>query len=753
MLADQYTSERADMNAKRGFLVMIVPSATVFISSFCIMVLELVASRLIARHLGSSLYTWTAVIGVVLSGITIGNYIGGRVADRFQPRKALAVVFLLCSVACLTTIILNNLVGGWLFLWRLSWPMRVFSHVTTVFILPSVLLGTISPIVAKMALDRGLPRGRTVGDIYAWGAAGSIAGTFAAGYYLIAMMGTVLIVWVIGIVLSIMAIMYWVNFWPSYLWGCIFLGVMTMGIAPYDWAKESGRSLALRAQVSPSVIYEDESQYCHIAVVRLSEKPEIREFDQDKLEHSIINMEDISDLRYFYTKIYAAFTGGLSGGKDRLSVLVIGGGGYVYPRYVEAHWPGSRIDVAEIDPAVTEAAIQGFGLSRETTIRTINMDARNYVDDLFDKQSRGLGVQKYDFVYGDAVNDYAVPFQLVTKEFNDKIARLLTDDGVYMVNLIDIYDSGLFLGGVLDTLEETYPHVYVMAMKLSRQVRNTFVLAAAKKPLDVNRLISEYKAEKLELWILNDSEMRQLKQKSNGMVLTDDYAPVENLLAPVVRAGGRGILAVEYIKRAGNCEKQKEYKKSIAYYKAAAKVYPSVSVYSYSEMARLCALTGDMAEAAESLKKALEYNDSLDVKKNVATVHYNLAMTLLGLGESVQAREHLEKAVEGFKQELSENPNLHESWGCLGDVYATMGDFESASEAFAKAFSLDPANREYFESLLKALEYQGKYDVAIELLKNQIAAMKRYNAPTEAISQQQRHLKLLELNRSKPPSN
>ena len=148
---------------------LFVPCATVFVSSFCIMVLELVAGRIIARFLGSSLYTWTSVIGVVLAGITIGNYLGGRLADRFKPVRVLAVLFATCAGACLFTIIANNHIGNWTWLWQFNWPTRILLHVTTVFLLPSALLGTISPVVAKMALERGLPTGRTVGDIYAWG--------------------------------------------------------------------------------------------------------------------------------------------------------------------------------------------------------------------------------------------------------------------------------------------------------------------------------------------------------------------------------------------------------------------------------------------------------------------------------------------------------------------------------------------------------------------------------------------------------
>ena len=96
---------------------LFIPCATVFISSFCIMVIELVAGRIIARFLGSSLYTWTSIIGVVLAGITIGNYIGGRLADRFRTVKVLTLMFAACAAACIVIIGLNTLVGSWTWLW------------------------------------------------------------------------------------------------------------------------------------------------------------------------------------------------------------------------------------------------------------------------------------------------------------------------------------------------------------------------------------------------------------------------------------------------------------------------------------------------------------------------------------------------------------------------------------------------------------------------------------------------------------
>ena len=505
------------------YRALVIPSLTVFITSFCIMVLEIVAGRLTARHLGSSLYTWTSVIGVVLAGITLGNYIGGRMADRFQARKTLACLFAISSVTCVVIIILNNVVGEWTWLWKFNWPMRVFIHVLLVFLLPSTLLGTISPVVAKMALDRGLPTGRTVGSIYAWGAAGSIAGTFAAGYYLIAAMGTIAIVWIIAAVLVVMAILYCVRFWPLYIWAVMFCCVLVMGTAPWQWAKETGAGLALRKEPDKGIIYEDETAYCYVSVEQLSSTPDRRTFMQDKLKHSEIIMDDVLDLQYFYHDIYAAITGGLSADKDNLTVLVLGGGGYSFPRYVEKVWPGSQVDVAEIDPGVTEAAIQAFGLERDTSIRTFTMDARNYADALLEQELKSGLKTRYDFIYGDALNDYSIPYQLTTWEFNDKIAQLLTNDGVYMVNVIDIFDSGLFLGAIINTLEKTFPYVYVVTRgDLPRAARSTFVVIAAKQILDIDNLCAQYQRKSQNLWHLSESDMQALREKMGGRVLTDD---------------------------------------------------------------------------------------------------------------------------------------------------------------------------------------------------------------------------------------
>ena len=165
------------------------PHVVVFFSAACIMVIELVAGRLIARHLGSSLYTWTSIIGVVLAGMSIGNYTGGRMADRWRPSQFVGWLFLLASLTCLLTLVLNHVLAVHAPFDSMHWPARVFSSVLVVFMVPALVLGMISPAMAKMALERSDAVGTTIGSVYAWATVGSIVGTLATGFYLIAALG------------------------------------------------------------------------------------------------------------------------------------------------------------------------------------------------------------------------------------------------------------------------------------------------------------------------------------------------------------------------------------------------------------------------------------------------------------------------------------------------------------------------------------------------------------------------------------
>jgi predicted membrane-bound spermidine synthase/tetratricopeptide (TPR) repeat protein len=767
------------MNRVKDVLRMVVPSATVFFSSGCIMILELVASRLVARDLGSSLYTWTAIIGVVLSGIAVGNYLGGRIADRYHLRRALAVLFGLASGACVAVLVLNRLVGGWMWLWRLSWPTHVFVHVSLVFLLPSTLLGTIAPVVAKMALDKGLAAGRTIGDIYAWGAAGSIVGTFLAGFFLISTLGSTTIIWAIGAAMLVMAVLYWISCWAMYLWAMIFAALATMGMAPADWARGAGEAALLREPADPNVLYQDETPYCYVAVRQTSKRPDRRAFMQDKLKHSEIIMEDVTSLQYFYTRIYAGLTQGLIASKRNPRMMVIGGGGYAFPRYLKTRWPDSAVEVVEIDPGVTRAAMEAFGLERDTPIRTVNMDARNYVDQLLRRPGAGGAAVQYDFIYEDAINDYSVPFQLVTKEFNDKISRLLADDGVYVVNLIDTYDSGRFLGAVVGTLEETFPHVYVVTSRGDLpSLRDTFVVVAAKRSIEVESILTGYNKH-LKFWLLDETDMGRLRDKAGGFVLTDDYAPVENMLAPVVRQSAREILAHKVLDKARLLQEQgngglrearslllagrreesvagrrqgfASYERSVEQYERAMELNPSMSIKACNEIGMMRVEQEKPEEAMEAFRRAIAYHRTAGTEETaIASVYMNLGILLRRTGSVREGNGQLAEAIRWFRIELEENPNSVVAWERLGDALAITDDMKGASEAFSRAVTLEPGNLSHYEKLAKALERQTRYSEAIDVVRRQIKLLQDLGQ-RDLASQRRQYLELLEYRRAKQP--
>ncbi len=529
------------------------PHATVFVSSFCIMVIEVVAGRIVSRHLGASLYTWTSVIGVVLAGIAVGNFIGGIHADRRGARRTLATLFVFSSATCVGITTLNHQVGDWVFLWTMPWALRVGLHVAIVFLLPSVALGTISPVAAKMAIERSKHTGRTIGRVYAWGVVGSLAGTFAAGFWLIATFGTQAVLWAVAGVLAATALVYGAKSVHARAWAAAFLILVVFATGPWAWTKSLGERLALRDEIGDTVIWNDESQYSRIQVRRAPGEGDRRILLLDKLVHGSILMEQPYELQYGYERIYGAITQSFAGERDSLNTLQIGGGGYVFPRWVQHFFPASRTEVIEIDPAVTRAAVMAFGLPENHGFLVAHEDGRAYVQGLRERGRRGDASAPYDIIYNDVFNDYTVPYQLTTVDYFHELNALLSDEGLFLMNLIDIYEIGAFLGSIISTMEEVFDQVVVLsegrpaAEEASR--RKTYILVGLKRARDFSPIVAAYDP-RIGLSKLSASEMEFLRDAAGNRILTDDWAPVENLLAPVELRGSRELAVTMLVTRA-----------------------------------------------------------------------------------------------------------------------------------------------------------------------------------------------------------
>ncbi len=722
------------MSTLRSVGRLLVPGATAFVSSACIVILGLVATRLVARNLGASLYTWTAILGVGLAGLAIGNGLGARWADRYHVRRTLAVLFGLSSAACVLIVVLNNLLGRWLWLWQLSWPTHIFLHVSLVLLLPAILLGAINPVLAKMALERNLGLGHTVGAVYAWAACGGFAGVFLAGFWLIPHYGSIAIIWVIGAVLLGIALLYWISCWALYLWAIIFGALATMGMAPATWAQQGGMSVGLREVSDPNVVlYEDETAFSYIQVRRISDRPDRRAFQEDQRSPREIVIGDVANLQNFHAEVFAGLTQASAATDRPLTMLVMGARGYAFPQYLQATWPRERVEVVEVDPGVTEAAEAAFGLAPDTPIVTLHTDARNYLDRMIRANGPEFSAKRYDFIYGDATGG-AVPFCRVTKEFNDMVAQVLIDGGLYMIYATDTYEGGRFLGALVGTLEQTFACVRVIGSREELpSLTGSFVVAASSRPFDPEKLLRQYNAF-LPFRVLNETETSRLKEQAEHLVLTDDYAPVERLLTPVVRQGAREKLALRYLALARTLRQQGQTAQSVATYRQAMAVNPALSIRAYDAIASMCVEQNDLEGAVQALEGALDYQAAHELEQTaVAHVHRNLGILLRRLGHSAEARRHLTEAIKWFRVDLEQNPHSVVVWTSLAETLMLVGNRNGAAEAFGRAAELDPENVGCYEKWAKVLELERRYDEAIAVLRRQIALLKKLGQREEAM--------------------
>jgi predicted membrane-bound spermidine synthase len=489
----------------------------VFIASFCTMVIELVAGRIMAPYVGMSLYTWTSIIGVVLAGISIGAYVGGVLADRFPTPRTLGWLLFLSGLGALSISPLTEAVALWPL--QTSLMLRILIVTGAIFFLPSFLLGMISPVVVRLSLDRLERSGNVVGKIYAFSTLGSILGTFATGFFLISWMGTRNILLLMAAILIVSSPF----FGGAFLRKRIFL-VLFPVLVVFLW---SIHDQAFKKQRDENSYFYEETDYFTIELKQMAKDGRNLEVViLDNLIHSYVDLKDPFHLQYGYERVYAELVAWKAAAHPEFRALIIGGGGYTFPRYLEAKYPRAQIDVIEIDPRLTEIAYEHLALSPDTRIRSFNQDARWF---LMNFPERGV----YDFIFGDAYNDLSIPYHLTTKEFSMMIKFLLKPDGMLIANIIDHFQKGLFLPSYVRTLKEVFGQektCLVADSDFPDMGINTIIVAASAADYSW-RAVEKHSEGRC--FTLEPKELNRQFSSRPAVLLTDDHAPVDNLVAPI----------------------------------------------------------------------------------------------------------------------------------------------------------------------------------------------------------------------------
>ncbi|MGA7689476.1 MAG: fused MFS/spermidine synthase [Jiangellales bacterium] len=477
----------------------------VFLSSGAVLVLELSALRLLAPYLGLTLEMSTAVIGVALAAIAFGTWAGGRAADRTDPARALGP--LLVSGGVLTWLVLPAVRGLGEVVASHELSLVLLMAVVTLFV-PAALLSAVTPMVIRLEL-RDLDRtGSVVGRLSAVGTLGALLATFITGFVLFALVPTSRILIALGAVLVLVG---------------VALLVRQARVASLAVSGAAAVVVGALALVTPAAC-EVETRYHCASVVVDETQPSGRILVLDRLRHSYVDTDDPTHVEFAYVRALAAGIDTVYPSTDPLDVLHLGAGGMTMPRYLDQTRPGSTGQVLEIDEGALRLVRERIGPEPSGVAVTVG-DARV-----------GLAQQgdaAYDVVIGDAFGSVAVPWHLATREAVEQVARTLRPGGVYALNVIDQPPLALLRAQVA-TVASVFPHVVLVSRPttLGGETGGNAVLLASDAPLDVDRLAGLLDERDPRLGVLAGEPLRTFA--GAGPVLTDDLAPVDQLLTPYV---------------------------------------------------------------------------------------------------------------------------------------------------------------------------------------------------------------------------
>lgn len=375
---------------------------TTFIAGVSLMALEMNASRILSPYFGSSLFVWTSIIGVVLLALSLGYFVGGRVADRFHTSRGL--YWILFSIAAWLTFL--PLLGTQFLQMTLTFPasqVLVMSLVSTLllFFVPCTLMGMVSPYVLKLLNHEPKHLGRDAGLQSAVSTFGSLIGTFLPVLLTIPWLGTIRTTLLFAVVLGVTAIVG-LRWW----WGML---LVLVPVSFFIWGAPY--------LVNAYTVYASESQYNYLHVYDHGNARYLQ-IDDPRAVHSVYHPDTVITHNYWDYVALLPFH------QTTDSTLILGLAGGSISSLLHHYFPSMQITGVEIDPEVVRLGKEFFAIEFPE-LTTVTADAREYL--LRTKQS-------YDFVVLDAYHNLSLPVHLATTEFFGLIQSHLTADGTLAIN-------------------------------------------------------------------------------------------------------------------------------------------------------------------------------------------------------------------------------------------------------------------------------------------------------------------------------
>ena len=480
----------------------------VFISGAAVMVLEVLGSRVLSPYFGNTLFVWGSLIGVVLTGLSLGYTYGGKKADNNCSYRIFSMFIFIAGTYTLLITFLSSEIFQIILALNIGERFGPLLATISILGIPAFCLGAITPFSIKLSTESLKTIGRTAGNLYAISTAGGIVGTFATAFFLVPIFGVNTILFTISAILILSSIFGLANYFK-------FVAIFLIIFSIYS-----------NTAILPvaGVTYQKDTFY-HKLIVHDNSINNIRTLILDGNFHSAMDLNNPDRIVYEYVRYFHL---GFVFADNPKNVLFIGGGGFTGPKDFLKSYPNVKIDVVEIDKDVIQVGKDYFLVPEDERLQIINQDGRQYLSNTIDN---------YDIIILDAYDKSYVPFHLMTKEFHEIINEHLSDNGVFIANIITSLDgksSDLFRAEY-KTLDSVFPNVYVYPLSLNQEqmVQNVIIVAHKQDTRLQNKTIKQDYNLAFNILDFADDDYKKSIKIHDVPILTDNFAPVENFMNPL----------------------------------------------------------------------------------------------------------------------------------------------------------------------------------------------------------------------------
>lgn len=498
--------------------------AVVFLTGGCLLVIEVVATRILSPYFGNTIYTFSSVLGTVLASLSVGYAVGGRVADRHPEEKWFYWLVLLSG---LSVFMLIGIVAALLPLWAYDVPLVTGPLISSLilFVVPSVLIGMLSPYVITLQQKRrkDIGIGQVAGNVFFWSTLGSISGTLSAGFWLIPHLGvrttlcwTAGVLTFIGIAGILASTRKSLQHQTAMAATIIFAGICTFTL--------------LKAELRQvNLLYQEDGMYQKIAVLEMEhDGRDTRYMMLDRGMSSAMYLdsdEHVFDYSPFY-RLHQLLVPKVE------RALVLGAGAYTIPKSLIEDEPSVLVDVVDIEPALKRVSEEYFRFTDNERITHITADGRRFLHD---------AEQPYDMIFADAYSSlFSLPEHMTTQEFFQLAKKKLSQDGMFIGNFIGMLEptAPSLIMSEMRTFQSVFPHSYFFVTQThERDDVQNLIFIGTHEPRDIDfcdpAITNREKRPFADLCKNQiDTSTFDLSQHA---LFTDDHAPVEYYTARAVR--------------------------------------------------------------------------------------------------------------------------------------------------------------------------------------------------------------------------